>query len=305
MLRIYACGGSGGNISKQLSDLDIEVCYIDTSKSNLKGIDDSKIFLTSSTDGSGKDRSVSYEAFKPHIEDILIRFKPSQQLNVVISSLSGGSGSVISPLITKELISNGYNTIVIAVDSKHSLKEIDNTVKTLKSYQAISSSTKKTVAMYYIENNSRKDADQQAIYFINLLSLLVNKEHTSEFDTKDLHNFIEVSNVTDNKPTVTIIDVSANENIVPEKNTAIVSTILVTSDPHSTISPATPEYLATCIVTDKNYKNEDIRVDALLGKLSVIIGGLEEDIKTHREAKKISKHTEVVVDGANEDDLVI
>jgi hypothetical protein len=159
--------------------------------------------------------------------------------------------------------------------------------------------------MYYIENTSRKEADQQAIYFINLLSLLVNKEHTSEFDTTDLHNFIEMTNVTDNKPTVTILDVSPNENIVPEKNTVIVSTILVTNDSHAVISPVTPEYLTTCVVTDKNYKNEDIRIDAILGKLNVIVTELESEIKSHKETKKISKHNEVTVDGANEDDLVI
>ncbi len=90
MLRIYAAGGAAGNLSKKVTDLDVDVCFIDTSNSNLKDISGEHKFLVEGFDGAGKDRSISYEAFKPHVDDILIRFKPSDRLNIVISSLSGG-----------------------------------------------------------------------------------------------------------------------------------------------------------------------------------------------------------------------
>lgn len=311
MLRVYAAGGTGANIVSQIRDLDVETCYIDTSKSNLSGIDDDLIFLTPDMDGGGKNRSLVYDKFRHHVDDILIRFKPSDRLNVVISSLSGGSGSIIGPMVTKELISKGYNVIVIAVDSQHSVKEIDNTVKTLKTYQSFSDLTKKPISMFYIENTSRKEADQHAIRFINLLSLLVNKDHTAEFDTADLSNFINFTNVTDNQPSVSIIEINANETVIPEKGTSLVSTILVTTKSdgalsiNPTIAAAKPEYLATCIVTDANYRNEDLRVDNVIGKLPLMVTALEESIQKHKDNKQLNKIVDMKVGPTNSDGLVL
>lgn len=305
MLNVYFCGGTGINLSKQLKAINTNMALIDTSTSNTKGIGDDIKFVVPGVDGAGKDRSISYEAFKPYIEEILIRFKPSEQLNVVVSSLSGGTGSVIGPLITRELISNDYNTIVIGIDSEHSLKELDNTLKTLKTYRAVSDSTNKSISLFYVKNTSRKEADLRAIQFINLLSLLVNREHTEEFDTTDLSNFINYNKVTDNKPSVSVVDVSENTNIIPNKNTTIVSTILVTKDSNSVIKPITPEYLATCVVTNTEYDNEDIRIDNVLGSLAILVDSLETLVKDYHNNKKINKFKEVDIASSTEEGIVL
>ena len=148
MISVFCAGGCGTNIGKQITDLDIEVNYIDTSTSNLKGVKSDNIFVLENIDGAGKDRSKTYEHFKDIAGDVVIKFKPSPSLNVVVSSLSGGSGSIIAPLIAKELIRQGHNTIVIAIDSKHSVKELDNTIKTFKTYQSISVSVKKAISLF-------------------------------------------------------------------------------------------------------------------------------------------------------------
>ena len=305
MIQLFACGGCGTNIAKQINDLDININYIDTSTSNLKGVKSENIYVVENIDGAGKDRSKTYEHFKHIAEDMLIKFKPSPSLNVVVSSLSGGSGSIIAPLIAKELISNGHNTIVVAIDSKHSVKELDNSIKTFKTYKSISDSMQKSISLYYIENSNRKESDQRAIWFITLLSLLVNKAHTEEFDTTDLTNFINFERVTENSPNVTILEVNENETINPEKNTTIVSTILLTTDRNSTIKPVVPEYLSTCVVTDPQYKNEDIRLDNILGKLSIIVDGMESEIKELQDNKKINKVKELDVQGSNKDGVVL
>jgi len=302
---VWGCGGCGTNIAKQITDLDIEVNYIDTSTSNLKGVKSDNIFVLENIDGAGKDRSKTYEHFKHIASDVIIKFKPSTSLNIVVSSLSGGSGSIMGPLITKELISQGYNTIAIAVDSKHSVKELDNTIKTLKTYKSISDGIKKAVSIFYIENTNRRESDNKAIWFINLLSLLVNKHHTEEFDTSDLTNYINFDKVTENQPTVSILELNSNETITPEKNTTIVSTILLTNNKHSVIKPIIPEYLSTCIVTDPQYKNEDIRIDNILGKLSIIVTKLENEIKELQDNKRINKFKELDVHGSNSDNVVL
>lgn len=87
---IYACGGCGTNIAKQLKDLDFNISYIDTSTSNLKGIKSDSIYILENVDGAGKDRAKTYHHFKDESQDIIVRFKPSPVLNIVVSSLSGG-----------------------------------------------------------------------------------------------------------------------------------------------------------------------------------------------------------------------
>ena len=64
MISVFACGGCGSNIAKQITDLDIEVNYIDTSTSNLKGVKSDNIFVLENIDGAGKDRSKTYELYK-------------------------------------------------------------------------------------------------------------------------------------------------------------------------------------------------------------------------------------------------
>jgi len=302
---VWGCGGCGTNIAKQITDLDIEVNYIDTSTSNLKGVKSDNIFVLENIDGAGKDRSKTYEHFKHIASDVIIKFKPSTSLNIVVSSLSGGSGGLMSALITKELISQGYNTIVIAIDSKHSVKELDNTIKSLKTYKSISDGIKKAVSIFYIENTNRRESDNKAIWFINLLSLLVNKHHTEEFDTSDLTNYINFDKVTENQPTVSILELNSNETITPEKNTTIVGSILLTNNKHSVIKPVIPEYLSTCVVTDPQYKNEDIRIDNILGKLSIIVTKLENEIKELQDNKRINKFKELDVHGSNSDNVVL
>lgn len=304
MLKIYACGGTGINVARQLKDLDIDICYIDGSDSNTKGLENS-VFLIPGQEGAGKDRTVTYENFKEISGDVLIRFKPSNTLNVVLSSLSGGSGSVIAPLVTRHLIEGGHNTIVIGIDSRTSTREIENSLKSLLTYRGVSSSLGKSVAVFYIENSSRRETDQTAIRFINLLSLLVDTNKTEEFDRADLRNFIQYERVTDNRPSVTILEVGPNQPVTPESGTVVVSSLLMTSNREATVYPVIPDYLATCIINDRNFDLDDIRIDAVLGKLSIITDEFEAQLQKSAENKKINKFKEVEVKSAAGDGMVL
>lgn len=305
MAVIYACGGTGTNIAKQIHDLDVEINYIDTSKSNMRNLKSDNVFVLENIDGAGKDRSKTFEHFKDIAEDVLIRFKPSNSLNIVISSLSGGSGSVLSPLIVKELLNKGLNTVVIGVNSKHSVKEMDNTIKTLKTFKSISNVTKKPVSLYYIENDNREKADKEAIYFLNMLLLLMDKNNTEELDVSDVDHFLNYTKVTANSPSVGVIEVTENTPFNPEKNTSIVGSILVTTSHGNVIKEPVPEYAATCIVTDPQYKNSDIRVNNVLGKFALILEDLENSIQKFHDDKKINKIKEVEVSTANDHGMVL
>lgn len=300
-ISIYAAGGTGVNIAKLIKDLDTNVVYIDTSLSNLKSVESSNVFLVEGMDGAGKNRSVAYANFKDISEDVLLKHKPSDQLNIVIGSLSGGSGSILAPLITKELLARGHSVIVIGIDSKHSVIEMNNTVKTLKTYKSISDNANKAVSLYYIENTNRSDADRRAVHFINLLSLLTDKKVTEEFDNSDLKSFLYFDTVTDNEPTLAILEVTSNDSTPAEKGTSVVGSILITKDKAASLSGATPEYLATCVVSDSGYKNEDIRLNSVLGKLSLILDSLDSEIQVHQDNKRVNKIKDVVLSTNNSD----
>lgn len=295
-MTVYACGGCGVNIGRAIKDLNIDVCFIDGSDSNMKGIDQEKTFMVPEMSGAGKKRGITHEHFLPVAEDVLIKFKPSTTLNVVISSTSGGSGSVLSPGIVKELISRNLPVIVVAVDSRSSVIELQNSVNTLKTFRGVSSVTKKAVSVFYIENNNRKEADQRAAQFINLLTVLTNKDKTEECDVTDLYNFINFDEVTDNRPSVSFLEVGQNEPVTPEKGVAVATTILLTTDRNASIHPVVPEYLSTCIVTDPDYNLDDIRIDNTLGRLTKVIDNLEAELKQHSDNKKVNKFADLDVD---------
>jgi len=302
---LYACGGLGVNIANRLNNNQVNKFFIDTSKSNLKEHNTDSLFILDNVDGAGKFRPKTYEHFKDIASDVLIKFKPSETLNVVLSSLSGGSGSVIAPLITKELVSNGFNTIVIGVDSKHSAIELENTIKTLKTYRSVSSKSNKSIALFYLSNTSREETDLNTLSFLNLLIAITKSEGTTEFDTTDLHNFINFEKVTDNEPNVGILEVNLNKEFKLLKNTNVVSTILVTSDVNSSIKTNIPEYLSTCVVLDEEFKNKEIRIDNILGELSVIVSSLDKEYKNLMDNKKLVKVKEVEIDDDNEDGIVL
>lgn len=298
-MTVYACGGCGVNIGRAIKDLNIDIYFIDGSDSNMRNVDQDKVFLVPEMSGAGKKRSITHEHFLPVAEDVLIKFKPSTNLNVVVSSISGGSGSIAAPAIVKELISRNLPVIVIAVDSHNSVIEIQNSVNTLRTYKGVSSVTKKSVSLFYIENTNRKEADQRAAQFINLLTVLTNKDKTEECDVTDLYNFINFDEVTDNKPSVAFLEVGQNEPVNPEKGVVVASTILMTTDRNAVIHPVVPEYLSTCIITDTDYNLDDIRIDNTLGRLSKVVDKLESELKQHADNKKVNKFNDVDV----EDDM--
>ena len=89
---LYSCGGAGLNIGQMFekhrgaSDIacaEVEVVYIDTSKSNLRDTIGAKhCYILDGLDGSGKIRAENHVEIGDRILDILQRFQPAD-LNIV------------------------------------------------------------------------------------------------------------------------------------------------------------------------------------------------------------------------------
>ena len=159
--------------------------------------------------------------------------------------------------------------------------------------------------MYYVENTTRQEADTRAVQFISLLSLLVDKAATDEFDTSDLKSLIYFDSVTDNDPTMSILEVCGNDSTAPEKGTSIVGSVLVTKDRQSTIVANKPEYFATCVVIDPEFKTDDIRLNSVLGKLSNILDMLDAEKQQLLDSKRVNKIRDVCIESSNDDGVVL
>jgi hypothetical protein len=203
-VQLYACGGGGLNIGQRLEKhrgkrevgfAALDIAYIDTSRSNLRdSIKSENGYLLEGLDGSGKVRSENHQEIGNNTRAVLQQFKPAD-LNIVLSTAAGGSGSVIAPLIVSELLAQDKAVVVIAVGSAASQLDADNSLKTLKSYEAIAKKREAPVVMYYVQNSAtctREQADVAACQAIMALCLLFSRENR-ELDSRDLYNFLRFS----------------------------------------------------------------------------------------------------------------
>lgn len=318
-IRLYSCGGAGINIGKEISSKSdrYDVAFLDSSLSNLQTVNDqSKTFLIKDMDGAGKLRAKTYEAFKDEIEAAITQLKPSDVLNVVVSSLSGGTGSVIAPLVAKELLEQGKSVIVVGIASDDSIIEIDNTIKSIKTYNNFAHAVKMPVSMFYCPPGVRGMTDKTVISLLVSLGVITDSQNTEEFDTADLHHFINYQKVTQLPVGLSNIFVSLNDEPLKElersSSAYVASTILITVNRDSKLSGDAPEYLAKVIVTDPEYKNRngespsDIRIDNVIGRLPEMISDLESNLQEAKDRVKTSRINKIdVVEGIDDTGMVI
>ena len=223
-LNIYGCGGAGINLAKKYiansaasqheeGFCDMKAYFIDTSRSNLNdpAFNQENVYLMDGLDGSGKKRDSNYGAIRERSKEIVQKFKPSE-INVVIHSASGGSGSVIGPILAGE-ISEKSLTVIILIGSTDSRIETDNTIKTIMGYEVIAQKKDMPVAVMYYENGADKTRgmiDNEIGVDIALLSILFSGDN-AELDSADLKNFINYQNVTTYKPSLTRLEFFSKE----------------------------------------------------------------------------------------------
>lgn len=285
-MALFACGGAGINIAsrfiefvdkKQKGFAEITPYFLDTSRSNIpSGTKEDFIYIVDGLDGSGKKRDSNYRIISERSKEMLHRFKPAD-VNVVIHSASGGSGSVIGPTIVSELLHREAQTIVIMIGSTDSRIEAQNTVNTLKSYEVISHKRDIPVISAYYENSEempRGVVDDKIKKIIVLLSGIFSGENL-ELDSADLRNFLNYPKVTSFKPKLSYLDFFSKEIIV-SRDQSIVTVVSITDNKTSS-SPNIPvEYQATGFLSEE--AAELIKIDLPIH--AVVVSGFYQNIIT-------------------------
>lgn len=205
-VRLYACGGAGVNVSKTMEGFrdsnvkgfsSLDIVYIDTSGSDFDSVEEKNIYRFKEKDGSGALRKESFHVISKYAKEILQEYPPLD-LNIVISSASGGSGSVVSPTLVGELLKEDKNVAVILIGATDTVIYANNTFNTLKSFENISKTNKKSILMRYLQNESSsktESVNEKARFIIASLCMLFSGENKG-LDSKDLYHWINFNKVT-------------------------------------------------------------------------------------------------------------
>ena len=213
-LRVYGMGGCGINITQFFLNAEeepncalIKTGFVDTSRSNFKGdYNDEDVFVLPDTDGSGKIRATNYEDITNVTKQILHQIPPLD-FNIVVFSLSGGSGSVSAALVISELLERDIPVVAIGVGSSESKIEAENSIKSLKTLDSIAKKHDKPVVMYYEHNSrGRQDVDISVRVAISSLAVLTSRRNR-EMDSQDIYHWLNFNKTTTIKPQLAQLEI--------------------------------------------------------------------------------------------------
>lgn len=316
-MRVYGCGGAGINITSYFDRDDqssgpfaiIKPAFIDTSHSNLRGsVSEDKTYILPDMDGSGKIRKENHAQISNVIKQVLLQHKP-EDFNVVVFSASGGSGSVIGPLIISELLERDLPVVAVVVGSDEGTITTQNTLNTLKSLEAISHKVDRPVVMHYAHNDRRgrrTDVDQTLHYVIGALSVLASGQ-IREMDTRDIVNWLMFNKTTSVAPSLAALQVFNDPADVGSiKDPLSVASVLASPDEEGI--EAVPEY---CCVGYAEIGLEGVRnfhmvistdeVDLIVSNLKKTMTSLDEV----RDSRVQKKSIVDVNDNVGDDGLVL
>lgn len=205
-IRLFACGGAAANLGKKFSKdyrqpkgfANVEVCFIDSSDSNIMGsATPEQVYLIEGLDGSGGHRKENAEKIKDMHLDFLQRFKP-EQFNIVLFSYSGGSGSVIGPLLWRELIKRGCPTIILGIESYEAYNDIENTLATIGTLRNFALKAGVPAVMRTVVNDektSQAENDKLLLSTLTSLRALFSRQNVG-LDNKDVEHWLNFPKVT-------------------------------------------------------------------------------------------------------------
>lgn len=203
-LNIYGLGGAGVNILNQIdiqSNLagfpEASLIQIDSNKSNISKFTNPEVktHLIPGIKGAGKVQKVAFRAAQPYLDKILSEDAPAEN-NIIISSISGGTGSPILALMVSEFQKRDVNFVVIGINGIVCYRSAKNTASTLNSLQGVCRVNKKPCVLDYYSNadSSEEQINNDILDNINGLAMLFSGDN-SRLDNVDLHNFFDYTTV--------------------------------------------------------------------------------------------------------------
>lgn len=239
---IHACGGCGINITAQNIDLlrhqpeiygEVAIKYVDTARADVdeyKFIDDKDIFIiTSNKEGAGGIREAldSYvsEDIKTYVDTLKLK---KDEIHIVISSASGGSGSSIGPRLVHNLKMLGHPVIYVMVTDTSSILYTNTSLKTAKHIEIAGNKYKYSVPTIIIDNKDPIDVVNTRVSLqVEMLSILFNGLHKS-IDSTDCLLF--ASNAYDKEVTGLVSLSIHTSDTISKLSDSVISTMRILTD---------------------------------------------------------------------------
>ena len=294
-IHLYGCGGCGINLVTPFGlaeDRDgyaeTRVSLIDTSRSNIteEQLDaDMDFFLiTDEGEGSGKVRRDNAATISDNVKQALIK-QPPADFNVVVFSASGGSGSVIGPLLMKELLTQNIPVVAIVVGSSESSITATNTLNTLKSLSLIGNQLDKPTVITYQHNSAvtkRSTVDEICTATIHTLAALCSHQN-EELDQRDVRNWTFYNHSTSVEPQLSLLEVCSTAEGA-SKITSPISVASLLTDKDQPAPELYPEY--SCI----GYRTQGLGDGLTEVHYVISIGGIAELIQIRNS--EVDKYTQ-------------
>ena len=183
-VNIVFCGGAGSLIGRFLPEQLPAFCakptihYLDTSESE-KGFHRKDGKFTMFTDkaikaGSGGLRDGKADLIKRYLPAFIVE-NPHADINILVVSISGASGAVISHLLAADMLREGKKVIVLASQSPTTYLRAANSLKSLMGYRMLASRFGNSVMGYvYDAKGNFEQADRYLAQDLTVLLHLFN-----------------------------------------------------------------------------------------------------------------------------------
>lgn len=241
---VYGCGGAGVTItSKEITKLvgdnmlNVHTKFIDTSRADIDSFDlnQEDVFVVTNTkvdrkiDGAGGVREALDKYITPAMQDYADKLAyDKSDIHIVVSSSSGGSGSLIAPRLIHNLKSAGCPVLYITLVDTSSVTYCETSIKTLSHIDLMGRKYKYSIPTMVVDNSDAiKVVDSKIGLNVELLSVLLSADHKA-LDSAD--NIMFVSNGYD-KDTFGLVTLSlhTNDSLARLKGNFI-STLRILSD---------------------------------------------------------------------------
>lgn len=207
-VNVIGCGGCGKRRaaemrSKQL--YNINFMAVDTADGDISKLDIDTYIVKGSGSGSGQHKATNIDAIVKSVNSELFDNTRSKSItpadiNIVIFSLSGGSGSLIGPMIIKELKRRGKVAIAVCVSDTVSELSTKNSYKTLLSLEHMVSSEQMYLPIMVFSNHvGRPKADIIINDRLHTLFKIITTK-ADDLDKNDKINFFKPDVLIDAPP---------------------------------------------------------------------------------------------------------
>lgn len=245
---VHGCGGAGVNITAQVVERlkevvevfgVVETRYIDTATADVGEYDfipESDVFIISSNklnkviDGAGGVRESLDKFIVEDIKNYVDKLdKAIDDIHIIISSASGGSGSLIAPRLIHNLKMLKLPVIYIMVTDTSSVMYCDNSLKTAKHIELAGNKYGYSIPTIMIDNKEALDVVNARVGIqVEQLAILCNGNHKS-LDTTDMIMF--ASNAYDKDTTgLVTIGIHTNDTISKLSDSFISTLRILTND---------------------------------------------------------------------------